>query len=84
MDWFTDSLRGADMCFETVSDRCLGCSAYVSNYARGGAGDCMGDPNGDRCRCYESMAEVERNGRSAMVRVWEFEDGSLWDPTDEN
>lgn len=69
------------MCFETVSDRCLGCSAYVSNYGRGGDGDCMGDPNGDRCRCYESMAEVERNWRSAMVGAWEFDDGSLWDPT---
>ena len=57
---------------ERISDRCLGCSAYVSNYARGGAGDCMGDPNGDSCRFYESMTEVERNGRSMMTRVWEF------------
>lgn len=34
----------------------------------------MGDPNGDRCRFYESMTEVERNGRSMMTRVWEFAD----------
>lgn len=39
----------------------------------------MGDPNGDSCRFYESMAEVERNGRSMMTRVWEFADeGDDW------
>ena len=67
------------MCFEfdRISDRCLGCSEYVSNYARGGAGDCMGDPNGDRCKCYESMAEAERNGRSMMTRMWEFADDGV-------
>lgn len=56
------------MCFEYdgICDKCLNCSAYASNFARGEFGDCMGSVDASECTSYESMAEVCRRGESLM------------------